>query len=161
MLLNQLRCEDGDPENLLRHSFFQFQADRALPDLEVCDCDVVRFNCDVASIFFPHFIDFSLQKQMRMLKEERDSIVVEEEDKLKDYYDTLENYKSLKDDVRSIVTNPKYCLRFLQPGRLVSILCENDETAPVLSLEEHTSWGVIVNFERVKSITSEGNYSIF
>lgn len=35
MLLNQLRCEDGDPENLLRNSFYQFQADRALPDLEV------------------------------------------------------------------------------------------------------------------------------
>lgn len=36
MLLNQLRCEDGDPENLLRNSFYQFQADRALPDLKVC-----------------------------------------------------------------------------------------------------------------------------
>lgn len=35
MLLNQLRCEDGDPENLLRNSFYQFQADRAIPDLEV------------------------------------------------------------------------------------------------------------------------------
>ncbi|KAE8767194.1 Superkiller viralicidic activity 2-like protein 2 [Hordeum vulgare] len=34
MLLNQLRYEDGDPEKLLRHSFYQFQADRALPDLE-------------------------------------------------------------------------------------------------------------------------------
>ncbi|KAJ6394958.1 hypothetical protein OIU77_024050 [Salix suchowensis] len=34
MLLNQMRCEDGDLENLLRNSFFQFQADRALPDLE-------------------------------------------------------------------------------------------------------------------------------
>lgn len=35
MLLNQMRCEDGDPENLLRNSFYQFQADRAIPDLEV------------------------------------------------------------------------------------------------------------------------------
>lgn len=35
MLLNQIRCEDGDPENLLRNSFYQFQADRAIPDLEV------------------------------------------------------------------------------------------------------------------------------
>ena len=35
MLLNQLRCEDGNPENLLRNSFYQFQADRAIPDLEV------------------------------------------------------------------------------------------------------------------------------
>lgn len=35
MLLNQMRCEDGDPEKLLRNSFYQFQSDRALPDLEV------------------------------------------------------------------------------------------------------------------------------
>ncbi|KAJ6715567.1 ATP-DEPENDENT RNA AND DNA HELICASE [Salix viminalis] len=28
MLLNQMRCEDGDLENLLRNSFFQFQADK-------------------------------------------------------------------------------------------------------------------------------------
>lgn len=35
MLLNQLRSEEGDPENLLRNSFFQFQADRAIPDLQV------------------------------------------------------------------------------------------------------------------------------
>lgn len=35
MLLNQIRAADGDPENLLRNSFYQFQADRAIPDLEV------------------------------------------------------------------------------------------------------------------------------
>lgn len=35
-ILNQMRCEDGDPEKLIRNSFFQFQADRAIPDLEVC-----------------------------------------------------------------------------------------------------------------------------
>ncbi|XP_078433326.1 RNA helicase, ATP-dependent, SK12/DOB1 protein [Wolffia australiana] len=129
MLLNQMRCEEGDPENLLRHSFFQFQADRALPDLE---------------------------KQVRLLREERDSIVFEEEDKLNDYYDALKNYKSLKEDVRSIVITPKHCLRFLQPGRLITILCENDDAAPTLSFEEQLSWGVIVNFERVKSTISEG-----
>ncbi|CAA6667747.1 unnamed protein product [Spirodela intermedia] len=129
MLLNQMRCEDGDPENLLRHSFFQFQADRALPDLE---------------------------KQTRQLKEERDSIVIEEEDNLKDYYDVLQQYKSLKNDVRSIVITPKYCLRFLQPGRLVCIQCIEDETAPILSIEEQVSWGVIVNFERVKGLSEGG-----
>ncbi|MQL76175.1 hypothetical protein Taro_008572 [Colocasia esculenta] len=129
MLLNQIRCEDGDPENLLRNSFYQFQADRALPDLE---------------------------KQASQLKEERDSIVIEEEDSLKDYYDALQQYKSLKDEVRNILLSPKYCLRFLQPGRLVSIRCTDDETAPILSLEEPVSWGVIINFEKVKSLSEGG-----
>lgn len=35
MLLNQILHEDSNPENLLRNSFYQFQADRAIPDLEV------------------------------------------------------------------------------------------------------------------------------
>ncbi|MBO8631269.1 hypothetical protein INO08_16325, partial [Staphylococcus aureus] len=81
--LNQMRCEDGDPENLLSHSFYQFQSDRALPDLE---------------------------KQVKDLKEERDSIVIEEEDSLNDFYTLLEQYKSLKKEVRDIVLSPKYCL---------------------------------------------------
>lgn len=35
MLLNQMRCEESDPEALLRNSFYQFQCDRALPQLQV------------------------------------------------------------------------------------------------------------------------------
>ncbi|KAL5056682.1 hypothetical protein RYX36_037364, partial [Vicia faba] len=34
MVLNQRRCEDENPKNLLCNSFFQFQADRVIPDLE-------------------------------------------------------------------------------------------------------------------------------
>lgn len=49
MLLNQLRCEDGDPENLLRNSFYQFQADRALPDLEV---DINRMEIFIIKAVF-------------------------------------------------------------------------------------------------------------
>lgn len=85
--------------------------------------------------------------------------MIEEEDKLKDYYDVLQQYKSLKDDARSIVITPKYCLRFLQPGRLVCIQCTEDETAPILSIEDQVSWGVIVNFERVKNL-SEGKKAL-
>ncbi|XP_059648304.1 DExH-box ATP-dependent RNA helicase DExH9 [Cornus florida] len=142
MLLNQMRCEDGDPENLLRNSFFQFQADRAIPDLE---------------------------KQARELAEERDSIVIEEEDSLEDYYSLLQQYRSLKKDARDIVFSPRYCLPFLQPGRLVSIQCsKNDENSPSFSIEDQDTWGVIINFERVKSLseddvnkkTEDANYTV-
>ncbi|KAK9123316.1 hypothetical protein Sjap_012918 [Stephania japonica] len=51
MLLNQIWCEDCDPENLLRKSFYQFQTDRAIPDLE---------------------------KQAKELEVEKDSIVIED-----------------------------------------------------------------------------------
>ncbi|KAF5753319.1 putative RNA helicase [Helianthus annuus] len=82
MLLNQLRCKDGDPENLLRNSFYQFQADRAITDLE---------------------------RQMKVLQEERDAIHIEEEDSLENYYSLLEQYKNLKMDVRDIIFSPRYC----------------------------------------------------
>ncbi|XP_021991616.2 DExH-box ATP-dependent RNA helicase DExH9-like [Helianthus annuus] len=75
MLLNQLRCKDGDPENLLRNSFYQFQADRAITDLE---------------------------RQMKVLQEERDAIHIEEEDSLENYYSLLEQYKNLKMDAYTL-----------------------------------------------------------
>ncbi|KAK8921679.1 hypothetical protein KSP39_PZI020067 [Platanthera zijinensis] len=123
MLLNQLRCEDGDPEKLLRLSFYQFQADRALPDIE---------------------------KQVKALEKERDSIVIDEEESLKDYYNLLQQYKSLKKDVRDIVYDPKYCLPFLQPGRLVSLLYNSYDKKSSVSQEQIT-WGIIINFQKIIS----------
>ncbi|XP_010906612.1 DExH-box ATP-dependent RNA helicase DExH9 [Elaeis guineensis] len=123
MLLNQMRSEDGDPEKLLRYSFYQFQADRALPDLE---------------------------KQVKELEIERDSMIIEEEESLKDYYDLLQQYRSLKNDVRDVVFSPKYCLPFLQPGRLVRIQCTNGDKNPSFSTDALVTWGVIINFEKVK-----------
>lgn len=126
MLLNQIRCEDGNPENLLRNSFYQFQADHAIPDLE---------------------------KQAKVLEEERDSMVIEEEDSLKNYYNLLQQYKSLKKDVRDIVFSPKYCLPFLQPGRFVCIECtRGDDNYPSFSTEDQVAWGVVIEFEKVKGV---------
>ncbi|PON66615.1 ATP-dependent RNA helicase Ski [Parasponia andersonii] len=129
MLLNQLRCEEGDPEHLLRNSFYQFQADRALPDLE---------------------------KQVKDLELERDSIIIEEEDSLKNYYNLLKQYDSLKKDVRDILLSPRYCLPFLQCGRLVSIQCSrNDEISPSFSIKDQVTWGVIINFQKVKTASED------
>lgn len=128
MLLNQILHEDSNPENLLRNSFYQFQADRAIPDLE---------------------------KQAKHLKEERDSMIIEEEDSLDNYYSLLQQYKSLKKDVRDIICTPRYCLPFLQPGRLVCIHCSGDENSPSFSTDDLTTWGVIINFERVKGLSED------
>ncbi|XP_010533964.1 PREDICTED: DExH-box ATP-dependent RNA helicase DExH9 [Tarenaya hassleriana] len=125
MLLNQLRSEDGDPENLLRNSFFQFQTDRAIPDLE---------------------------KQVKVLEEERDSMIIEEEESLKNYYNLIQQYKSLKKEIRDIVFSPKHCLPFLRPNRAVCIYCtSDDEEQPSFSAEDKDSWGVILKFTKVKS----------
>ncbi|XP_026425466.1 DExH-box ATP-dependent RNA helicase DExH9-like [Papaver somniferum] len=129
MLLNQMRSEDGDPQNLLRNSFYQFQSDRAIPDLE---------------------------RQAKKLEEERDSIIIAEEESVKDYYNLLEQYHKRKKDIHDIVCCPKYCLPFLQPGRLVCIQCmRGDNKNPSFSIENHVSWGVIINFERVRGLSED------
>lgn len=142
MLLNQLRCEDGDPKNLLRNSFYQFQADSAIPDLE---------------------------KEAEALEAERDSIIIEEETSVKEYYKTLEQYKLYKKIVRDVVCSPKYCLPFLQPGRLLSIECTgNEDNSSAFSIEEEVTWGVILKFDRVQSVSDDdthrkpedGNYTV-
>ncbi|PKA61739.1 DEAD-box ATP-dependent RNA helicase ISE2, chloroplastic [Apostasia shenzhenica] len=138
MLLNQFRCEDGDPEKLLRHSFYQFQADRALPGLE---------------------------KQAKELERERDSIVIEEEDSLKDYYNLLQQYNDLKKDAREIVLSPKYSLPFLQSGRIVSLLDTTDHRKAPFTTEDQKAWGIIVNFQKVNGHDEEkrpedANYTV-
>ena len=96
------------------------------------------------------------QKEAKDLEEERDSILIEEEDSLKNYYDLLQQYKSLKKDVRDILFSPRYCLPFLQASRLVCIQCyKSEEASPSFSMKDEVTWGVILNFERVKSV-SEG-----
>lgn len=106
------------------------------------------------------FIDLNgemlcLQKEAKVLEEERDSMVIEEEDSLKNYYDLIQQYKSLKKDVRDIVFSPKYCLPYLQSGRIICIQCTcDDENSPSFSIEEQVTWGVIINFEKVKSVSA-------
>lgn len=96
------------------------------------------------------------QKQAKAIEVERDSIIIEEEDSLENYYSLLQQFKSLKKDVRDIILSPKYCLPFLQPGRLVSIqLTKVDDNLPSFAIKDDVTWGVIVNFERVKGL-SEG-----
>ena len=86
--------------------------------------------------------------------------MIEEEDNLKNYYDLLKQYKSLKKDIRDIVLSPRYCLPFLQPGRLISIECDsNNEISSTFSIKDQFTWGLIINFQRMKGV-SEGDVSI-
>lgn len=77
-------------------------------------------------------------------------MVIEEEESLKDYYDLLQQHKNLKKDVCDIVLSPKYVLPFLQPGRLVRVQYSTDEQ-PTFSIDENITWGVTINFEKVKT----------
>ncbi|KAG0569232.1 hypothetical protein KC19_6G075600 [Ceratodon purpureus] len=129
MLLNQMRSEESNPEELLRQSFHQFQCDRALP---------------------------KLQKRVKDAEEERHSIVIEEEEQVKEYRNLLEQLHSLRADIRSVAFAPRYSLPYLQPGRLVQIVPntkEGDFTVPAKKIAP--VWGVIINFEKVQTAAKE------
>lgn len=55
---------------------------------------------------------------MKDMDEERQNIVIEEEDQVKDYRNLLEQLYSLRADIRSIAFAPRYSLPYLQPGYL-------------------------------------------
>lgn len=97
-----------------------------------------------------------MQKQAKDLELERDSIIIEEEESLKNYYDLVRQYRSLKKDIHDILFSPKYCIPFLQSGRLVCIQCtRSDDISPSFSIEDQVTWGVVTNFQMVKT-ASEG-----
>lgn len=102
-----------------------------------------------------------MQRQVQDLELERDSIIIEEEDSLKNYYNLLQQYESSKKDIHDIVFSPKYCLPFLQSGRLVSIKCtRSEEISQSFSIKDQVTWGVIINFQKVKT-ASEGENALF
>eukprot|EP00299_Pterocystis_sp_00344_P019548 c9683_g2_i1.p1 GENE.c9683_g2_i1~~c9683_g2_i1.p1 ORF type:complete len:1032 (-),score=263.71 c9683_g2_i1:80-3130(-) len=94
MLLNLMRTEEADPEHMIRHSFHQFQADRALPDMKSTLDD---------------------------LKKEYDGIAISNESSVAEYYDLRHQLAKLKEEMRTIINKPEHALPFLQPGRLIRV----------------------------------------
>ncbi|RZC66331.1 hypothetical protein C5167_010020 [Papaver somniferum] len=128
MLLNQMRHGDGNPEDLLKNSFYLFQSDHAIPDL---------------------------MSQAKKLKEEKDLIMIDEEETLMNYYYLLEQRQKLKKDINDIVFCPKYCVPFLKSGRLISIRCTRGDNNPSFSIEDQVTWGVITNFGGVIGLSED------
>ncbi|EFN51100.1 hypothetical protein CHLNCDRAFT_141429 [Chlorella variabilis] len=104
MLLNLLRVEGVEPEELMARSYRQFQMERALPQLEA---------------------------RVRRLEAERDGLVIEQEESVKEYLALSQQLAKLRAETRAIVAAPQHCLPFLQPGRLVRVLPPEQPPAAV------------------------------
>eukprot|EP00887_Chlorella_sp_A99_P001342 scaffold14.g1342.t1 len=94
MLLNLLRVEGADAQQLMRLSYRQFQAEKALP---------------------------ALQARVEKLEGERAGFVIEQEGKVQEYLALQQQLQKLRSKARSIVMQPRHALPFLQPGRLVQV----------------------------------------
>ncbi|XP_063930260.1 exosome RNA helicase MTR4-like [Zophobas morio] len=111
MLLNLLRIDELSPEYILERSFYQFQHNAELPHLE---------------------------KKLEELEIEKEKFVIDNEKAIAEYYELRKQLDNLSLEMHDIIISPKYILRFLQPGRLVTVSSDT----------EKYDWGCIVNFQK-------------
>jgi len=96
MVLNMLRVEDADPENLLRSSFHQYQQEQHAPELE---------------------------RKADELQREASTIAVEDEELVAEYNSTRSLLDRAEQEIAATLRLPTHSLPFLESGRLVHISC--------------------------------------
>ncbi|KAI8990857.1 rRNA-processing arch domain-containing protein [Mycotypha africana] len=120
MILNLLRVEGISPEFMLEKCFFTFQNNANIPQFE---------------------------KQITELENQKNEIVVENEDEIANYYQIRKQLDQYTQDIRDVITHPTYALPFLQPGRLVRIKYDDMDF----------DWGVVLDFQQVKKFKKDKN----
>jgi ATP-dependent RNA helicase DOB1 len=115
MILNLLRIEAISPEYMLERCFFQFQNAASVPNLE---------------------------KELMSLQHERDNMIIADENTVKDYWTIRQQLEGYNKDMVSVIQHPKYCLEYMQPGRVIYIKTPagND-----------FGWGVIIDHKERRS----------
>lgn len=94
MVLNMLRVEGADPQNLIKASFHQYTQEENAPQL--------------------------LRKASEIEKEIL-NMTIENEEIVNEYLSLTSLIIDINKELNSFVMNPTYCLPFLQPGRLLKI----------------------------------------
>ena len=113
MILNLMRVEGINPEFMLDRCFYQFQ--------------------NAASVS-------GYQRQLEDLEQKRLDMFIENEQDIKEYFDLRQNLTEYTKELKAIITDPQYLLRFLQAGRLVKVKYKNYDFG----------WGAVVNFMKVR-----------
>ena len=60
--------------------------------------------------------------EMKEMHGKRDQILIPKEESVMSYYKIRQQLDRLGDELMQFVHQPKYCLPYLQPGRLVKVL---------------------------------------
>ncbi len=115
MLLNLMRVEDADPTRIMAKSFHQFQNERAAPQIEE-----------------------KIKELTTQLDGSDSAVPADKAEVVAEYYTLSSQMDQLNASMQRIVTQPKHCLKFLQPGRLLQ----------VRDGEADWGWGVLVNYNR-------------
>lgn len=112
MLLNSLRMEEFEPELLIRKSFHQYQSTKALPET---------------------------QRQLEVAQQKVFDIHIEQEDDVAQYYQLKKSVANYAGMMRAIMNQPKYCLKFLNSGRI----------AKIMDAEGSEGVGVVIQYQKV------------
>ena len=79
-----------------------------------------------------------IHTEVKELEAKRDTITIEDEDKVTNYYRIRQQLQKLEKEMQAYITKPIYCVPFLQPGRLVRVEHE----------DEDFGWGCVINFQK-------------
>jgi ATP-dependent RNA helicase DOB1 len=94
MVLNMMRVEDADPEHILRASFYQYQREQKAPEL---DRQAHELHHSALTLHIPH------------------------EEQVAEYTLLLKQLERTQAELETLLFQPKYCLPFLQPGRVITL----------------------------------------
>lgn len=95
MVLNLLRVEGINPEFMIERSFFQFQQQSAIPQIE---------------------------EKLSKLTASCAEIVIRDEESTREFYDMRLLLGNLSKEMQATITEPEYALPFLNVGRLVHVV---------------------------------------
>ncbi|KAK9462899.1 rRNA-processing arch domain-containing protein [Lipomyces oligophaga] len=109
MLLNLMRVEGISAEYMLERCFFQFQNTAKVPLLE---------------------------KSLEQMIGEYNSMHMENEEDLSEYYDIKQQLQTYEKDLRTVITHPTVALPFMTAGRMVHIKYNDCDFG----------WGVVVSY---------------
>ncbi|TNM92305.1 hypothetical protein fugu_019317 [Takifugu bimaculatus] len=121
MVLNLLRVEEINPEYMLEKSFYQFQHYRALP---------------------------GVVEKIKKYEEQYHTIEIPNQESVVTYFKIRQQLAKLGKEIQEFIHRPKYCLPFLQPGRLVKVKNEDADFG----------WGVVVNFNKKTNVKVSGDF---
>ncbi|KAG1683081.1 Exosome RNA helicase MTR4 [Nymphon striatum] len=111
MVLNLLRVEEINPEYMLERSFFQFQNYSSIPEL---------------------------YEKLKKIQDEYNNFKIKKEQEIESYYKIRLQIQNLSSDFQSYIVKPRYCISYLQPGRMIKV--KNGDT--------EFGWGIIVSYKK-------------
>ena len=118
MVLNLMRVEDVNPEYMLQHSFYQFQHYAKVPEVV---------------------------EKIKGLMEEHGKIRIDNEKKVKDYFNIKSQINVLSNEFTEFMRRPEYMIPFVQTGRLLKLVSDRGV---------EIGWSAAIGFQKKKSKTA-------